>query len=177
MLAYALAVPEGSARLALLLTTGHAYWSAAIAAGLVFGLVSLATTLLGHFRAGLFPDQPRPDVPLGRLAAALAGFQIAIYLVQEALERVAIGAPLASLLDGRLLGVGVVVQVAIAVALAILLRMAGRAAEAAGRALRQLLRRPEPTVHPVPGTAVVWPSRLLAGGHGSRAPPRSSIVL
>jgi len=177
MLAYALAVPEGAARLALLLTTGHAYWSAAIAAGLVLGFVSLATTLLRHFRAGLLADRPRPDLPFGRLAAQLAGFQVAIYLVQEVLERVAVGAPLASFLEARLLGVGVVVQVAIAICLAILLRTVGAAAEAAGRALRQPLRRPAATTRPVPGQTVAWPTRLLAGGHGSRAPPRSSIVL
>jgi hypothetical protein len=177
MLAYALAVPEGPARLALLLTTGHAYWSAAIAAGLVFGSVSLATTLLRHFRAGLLPDQPRPAMPLGRLAAQLAGFQVAIYLVQEMLERAAVGVPPATLLDARLLGVGVAVQVAIAICLAILLYTAGAAAEAAGRALRQLRYRLEPTGRPVPGPIVVWPSRLLAGGHGSRAPPRSVLVL
>jgi len=177
MLAYALAVPESGARLALLVTTGHAYWTAAIAAGLVLGLVSLATTLLRHFRAGLLPGRPRPGQALGRLVAQLAGFQLAIYLVQEVLERVAVGAPLASLLDGRLLGVGVVVQVAIAVALAVLLCTAGAAAEAAGRALRRLHRRPERSGRPVPGTVVAWPSRLLAGGHGSRAPPASLLAL
>jgi hypothetical protein len=177
MLAYALAVPEDGPRLALLVTTGHAYWSAAIAAAMVLGFVSLASTLLRCFRAGRRPGQPRPSEPVGRLAAQLAGFQIVIYLVQEVLERVAVGAPLGSFLDGRLLAVGVVVQVAIAVALAILLRTAGAAAEAAGRALRQLRRRPEPAGHLVPGPAIAWPSRLLAGGHGCRAPPRSVLML
>lgn len=177
MLAYALAVPDAGARLALLLTTGHAYWSAAIAAAMVLGLVSLAGTLLRHFWAGLLPDQPRPEVPLGRLAAQLAGLQIAIYLVQEVLERVAVGAPVVSFLDARLLGLGIAVQVAIAVALAILLRTVGRVAEAAGRALRQPLRRPAATGRPAPDLVVAWPSRLLAAGHGSRAPPRSVLVL
>jgi hypothetical protein len=177
MVAYALAVPEGAARLALLLTTGHAYWSAAIAAGLVLGFVSLATTVLRHFRAGLLPGQPRPAMPLGRLAAQLAGFQVAIYLVQEMLERVAVGAPLASMLEARLLGVGVVVQVAIAFCLAVLLRTAGAAAEAAGRVLRLRRGRVAAVCRPVPGPTVAWPSRLLAGGHGSRAPPPSSFAL
>lgn len=177
MLAYALVVPEGATRLVLLLTTGHAYFSAAIAAGLVLGSVSLATTLLRHFRAGLLPDQPRPDMPFGRLAAQLAGFQVAIYLVQEVLERLAVGVPVTSLLNPRLLGVGVAVQVAIAFCLAILLRTAGAAAEAAGRALRQPVHRPAASSRPVPDLVVAWPSRLLAGGHGSRAPPRPVLVL
>jgi hypothetical protein len=37
----------------LLGATGHAYWTAAIAAAVVLGLASVATTLLGRFRAGL----------------------------------------------------------------------------------------------------------------------------
>ena len=44
-LAYALAVPEPGRRLAVLAGSGHAYWSAAIAAAIVLGLVSLGATL------------------------------------------------------------------------------------------------------------------------------------
>jgi hypothetical protein len=84
---------------------------------------------------------PQPGEHLGRLATQLAGFQVAIYLVQEALERLEAGIPAHALLDGRLLGIGVAVQSAIALALAVLLAAAGRAAEAAGRALRP---RPPP---------------------------------
>jgi hypothetical protein len=73
--------------------------------------------------------------------------------------------------------VGVVVQVAIAFCLAVLLRTAGAAAEAAGRVLRLLRGRAAAVCRPVPGPTVAWPSRLLAGGHGSRAPPRSSFAL
>ena len=52
-LAYALAVPEPGRRLALLAGSGHAYWSAAIAAAIVLGLASLGATLARSFRAGL----------------------------------------------------------------------------------------------------------------------------
>ena len=171
MLAYLLAVPEPSARVALLGATGHAYWTAAIAAATVLGLASLASTLLRRFRAGLRPGRAQPSQSVACLAAQLAGLQLAIYLVQEVLERLEVGVPAAALLNGRLLMVGIAVQVVIAVGLAVLLAVAGRVAEAAGRALHGSPRRPQP----VPGRMVAlvagWPSRLLAAGLGSRAPP------
>ena len=176
MLAYLLAVPEPSARVALLGATGHAYWTAAIAAASVLGLASVATTVLRQFRAGLLRNRPPPGQSVGRLAAQLAVFQLAIYLVQEVLERLEAGVPLQALLDGHLLTVGVVVQVGIAVGLAVLLAAAGRVAEAAGRALRRSPPRPGPVGVRVVDLVAVWPSRLLAAGLGSRAPPRPSAV-
>jgi hypothetical protein len=176
MLAYLLAVPEPSARVALLGATGHAYWTAAIAAASVLGLASVATTVLRQFRAGLLRNRPPPGQSVGRLAAQLAVFQLAIYLVQEVLERLEAGVPLQALLDGHLLVVGVAVQVAIAVGLAVLLAAAGRVAEAAGRALRRSPPRPGPVGVRVVDLVAVWPSRLLAAGLGSRAPPRPLAV-
>jgi hypothetical protein len=176
MVAYVLAVPSPTVRVALLGATGHAYWTAAIAAASVVGLASLATTLRRRFRAGLLAGRPEPGERLGSVAGQLAGFQVAIYLVQEALERLEVGIPAHALLDGRLLGIGVVVQSAIALALAVLLAAAGRAAEAAGRAVRPRSRCVEPAGRPVAGPAVAWPSRLLAAGRGSRAPPRSLLT-
>jgi len=177
MVAYLLAVPSPTVRVALLGATGHAYWTAAIAAASVLGLASLAATLGQRFRAGLLSDPPQAGEHLGRLAGQLAGFQVAIYLVQETLERLEAGIPARALLDGRLLATGVVVQTAIALVLAVLLALAGRAAEAVGRALRpRPRRRPEVTGGPVLDLVAAWPSRLLAGGRGSRAPPRLSVV-
>ena len=176
MVAYVLAVPSPTVRVALLGATGHAYWTAAIAAASVLGLASLAATLGQRFRAGLRSDPPQAGAHLGRLAGQLAGFQVAIYLVQETLERLEAGIPAHALLDGRLLATGVVVQTAIALVLAVLLAAAGRVAEAAGRALRQPGPHPEPIGLPVVEFIVVWPSRLLAAGRGSRAPPPSPVV-
>ena len=69
------------------------------------------------------------------------------------------------------------VQVAIAVGLAVLLTVAGRAAEAAGRALQQPPDHREPVGLPATADLVLgWPSRLLAAGLGSRAPPCSWIA-
>jgi hypothetical protein len=171
MVAYVVAVPSPTVRVALLGATGHAYWTAAIAAAVVLGLASLAATLGRRFRAGLLASHPQPADRLGRVATQLAGFQLAIYLVQETLERLEAGIPPHALLDGRLLLTGVVVQSAIALLLAVVLAAAGRAAEAAGRALRPQPRRVEPTSLPVVELVVAWPSRLLAAGLGSRAPP------
>jgi hypothetical protein len=176
MVAYVLAVPSPTVRVALLGATGHAYWTAAIAAAVVLGLASLAATLRRRFRAGLLASRPQPSDRLGRVAGQLAGFQLAIYLVQETLERLEVGIPAHALLDGRLLVTGVVVQMAIAVVLAVLLVAAGRVAEAAGRALRPRPRRVEPAGRPVVDLVVAWPSRLLAAGRGSRAPPRSLLA-
>jgi hypothetical protein len=176
MVAYVLAVPSPTVRVALLGATGHAYWTAAIAAASVLGLASLAATLGRRFRAGLLASHPQPADRPGRVAGQLAGFQLAIYLVQETLERLEAGIPAHALLDGRLLVIGVVVQTAIALVLAVLLVAAGRVAEAAGRALRPRPRRVEPTGLPVVDLVVAWPSRLLAAGLGSRAPPCSLLA-
>jgi hypothetical protein len=173
MAAYVLAVPSPTVRVALLGATGHAYWTAAIAAASVLGLASLAATLGRRFRAGLLAGHPQPTERLSHLAAQLAGFQIAIYLVQEALERLEAGIAPSALLDGRLLVTGVIVQTAIALLLAVLLAVAGRAAEAVGRALRRSRFRPPAVDGRVVALVAGWPSRLLAAGLGSRAPPRS----
>jgi hypothetical protein len=176
MVAYVLAVPSPTVRVALLGATGHAYWTAAIAAASVLGLASLAATLRRRFRAGLLASRPQPSDRLGRVAGQLAGFQLAIYLVQETLERLEAGIPAHALLDGRLLVTGVVVQTAIALALAVFLVPAVRVAGAVGRAPRPRPRRVEPAGRPVVDLVVAWPSRLLAAGRGSRAPPRSLLA-
>jgi hypothetical protein len=172
-LAYALAVPEPGQRLALLAVSGHAYWSAAIAAALVLGLGSLGATLARHFRAGLGHGGRPAAEPPGRLAGRLAILQVTIYLVQELIERAAAGVPLGGPIHGRLLFTGVAVQLVVALAIALALAWAGRVAEGAGRALR-LRRRPgRPDARPArPGlSAWVRPPQLLAAGLGGRAPP------
>jgi hypothetical protein len=171
-LAYALAVPEPGRRLALLAGSGHAYWSAAIAAAIVLGLVSLGATLARSFRAGLRTEGRPAGEPPGRLAARLAVLQVTIYLVQELIERAAAGAPLGGPVDGRLLLTGIAVQLLVATGLALGLAWAGRVAEVAGRALRRRSRaRPDP--HPVRLPPIGWvrPAILLAAGLGGRAPP------
>jgi hypothetical protein len=173
-LAYALAVPEPGRRLAVLAGSGHAYWSAAIAAAIVLGLVSLGTTLARSFDAGLRPGDRPPGEPLGRLAGRLALLQVTIYLVQELIERAAAGVPLGGPVNGRLLLTGIAVQLLVAGALALGLAWAGRVAEVAGRALRRRrLGRPDPRPVRLRPTGRVRPAILLAAGMGGRAPPAS----
>jgi hypothetical protein len=176
MVAYVLAVPEPTVRVALLGATGHASWTAAIAAAVVLGLASLAATLGRRFRAGLLAGRLQAGERLGPVAGQLASFQIAIYLVQEALERLEAGIAPHALLDGRLLITGVVVQSTIALVLAALVTLAGRAAEAVGRALRRPPAGLERTGLPLLDLVIAWPSRLLAAGLGSRAPPCSLVA-
>jgi hypothetical protein len=171
-LAYALAVPEPGRRLAVLAGSGHAYWSAAIAAASVLGLVSLVATLARHFNAGLRPGARPAAEPPGRLAGRLALLQVSIYLVQELVERAAAGVPLGGPVDGRLLLTGIAVQLLVAGALAVGLAWAGRVAEVAGRALRRR-RRHRPDRRPARPRPTGWvrPAILLAAGLGGRAPP------
>jgi hypothetical protein len=173
-LAYALAVPEPGRRLAVLAGSGHAYWSAAIAAAIVLGLGSLGTTLARSFNAGLRPGDRPAGEPVGRLAGRLALLQVAIYLVQELIERAAAGVPLGGPVNGRLLLTGIAVQLLVAGALALGLAWAGRVAEVAGRALRRRrLGRPDPRPVRLRPTGWVRPAILLAAGMGGRAPPAS----
>ncbi|HTE70901.1 MAG TPA: hypothetical protein VK942_19445 [Actinomycetes bacterium] len=176
-LAYALAVPEPGRRLAVLASSGHAYWSAAIAAAIVLGLVSLGATLARHFRAGLRPARRPAGEPLGRLAGRLALLQVTIYLVQELIERAAAGVPLGGSVHGRLLLTGVAVQLLVAAFLAVGLAWAGRVAEVAGRALRRhRLQRPDARPAHLRPTRWVRPARLLAAGLGGRAPPGFRVI-
>jgi hypothetical protein len=171
-LAYALAVPQPGRRLALLAGSGHQYWSAAIAAAVVLGLGSLGATLARSFRAGLAAGGRPAAEPPGRLAGRLALLQVTIYLVQELIERVAAGAPLAGPVDGRLLLGGIAVQLVVAAALAVALAWAGRVAEVAGRALRRRRLHGSDRRPPLPRpTGWVRPAILLAAGLGGRAPP------
>ena len=173
-LAYALYDPDPGTRQVLLAGSGHTYWSAAIAAATVLGLVSIGTTVTGRFRAGA-QGQGRhaPDPPCTRLAAHLALLQATIYLVQEVLERLAVGVPLTDAINGRQLLLGVSVQVLVAVALAVLVTWAGRAAEVAGATFRyRRVARPRPTTDRPRPVAWVRPTLLVAAGHGGRAPPR-----
>ncbi len=171
-LAYALAVPEPGRRLAVLAGSGHAYWSAAIAAAIVLGLASLGATLARSFHAGLRPGGRTAAEPMGRPAGRLALLQVTIYLVQELIERAAAGVPLGGPVNGRLLLTGVAVQLLVAVVLALGLAWAGRVAEVAGRALRRRRRRRlDPRPARLRPTGWVRPAILLAAGLGGRAPP------
>jgi hypothetical protein len=176
-LLYLVAVPDTKARAMVLAESGHGYWSWALAAALVLGVVSAVATVGGRFRRGLrreaaasWSSRSEGD-PLGLLAARLAALQVGIYLVQELLERLMAGLPLATVAHEQFLLMGLPVQVLVAVAVATVLVVLGRAAEAVGRAL-SLPPPPSRRRLPVPRPVVaVRAPRPAAGAAAIRAPP------
>jgi hypothetical protein len=171
-LTYVLAVPTAGARQALLASTGHSYWSAAVTVALILGLASAVGVVIRHFRGGLHGERTMGSEGIRRLALLLGGLQVGIFLLQETLERVEAGAPIATLRTDRLLLIGVLVQLLVAGALAIALFFLARVSAAAGRALsRPPAFAPARAAFVTVRVATIH-SRLVAGGGGSRAPPR-----
>jgi hypothetical protein len=178
-LLYLVAVPDTQARMTVLAETGHGYWSVAVAAAIVLGLFSLAGTAAGHLLAGLGrTGQPPAGLGpggLGSMARRLALLQTGIFLVQEAVERLAAGTPLSLLEHHRVLLDGILVQVLVALGVAAVLHLLGRAAEAVGRALR----RPaapgrQLDLGPLPAPPARASRRPGAYGH-IRAPPLPQV--
>jgi hypothetical protein len=173
-IAYLIVAPQGRTRAMLLAGTGHGYWSTAVAAEIVLGLLVAVSTVVRRFGHGLRRESRAPgDEPWARLAARLCLLQTTIFAVQEVLERTVSGHPVSLVVSDRLVLVGLLVQVAVAVLAATLLVWLGRAAEAVGRALAGT-PRPRPVLLPV----LLWPATLVRprsrprGARGSRAPPR-----
>jgi hypothetical protein len=67
-IAYLIVAPQGRTRAALLAGTGHGYWSTAVAAEIVIGLLVVVSMIAGRFRDGL-RRRPRG----GRYAVGVAG--------------------------------------------------------------------------------------------------------
>ena len=172
-IAYLIVAPEGRTRAVLLAGTGHGYWSTAVAAEIVLGLLAAVTTVLRHFSDGR-RRQPRPasEEPWAWLAARLCLLQATIFAVQEVFERAATGHPVGDVVRDRLLFAGFLIQVVVAMVMATLLVWLGRAAEAVGRAFGRG-ERPRPVHVPLvrPVTAVRPVSRPR-GVRAIRAPPR-----
>lgn len=131
---YGFVRPDEHARESLLAATGHAYLHLANESGLLLALIALAVALLGRVSRRRGVDAPS----IGTLFRSLAGFQVAVFLAMEVLERVSSGATLSGMLDGGLLPLGVLAQLLIAVLGSFLihhlLRAADRLGELLGRA-------------------------------------------
>ena len=172
-LIYLVKVPDTSARAAVLAATGHGYWSVAVAAAIVLGLMAVGAVVARQFRRGAGATAP-PHVPdrVDRLALRLALLQSAIFMVQEGVERLAAGAALGDLAAApSLLLTGIAVQVLVALGVAAVLAGLGRAAEAVGRALRAAGPPGTSTVLARPPARPVRRSRLPGGPAAIRAPP------
>jgi len=170
-LTYLLVVPAAGPREALLASTGHSYWWAAVLAAVILGLASAAVVAVRTFTGGLRGEETIGPEGIGRLAIRLGVMQSLIFVLQEIVERLDVHAPLTTLLTGRLLLIGVLVQSLVAVALAFVLFFVARVAAAAAHALRRPAHaRPAPL--PRPTLVAVPPRAAIAVAGGIRAPPR-----
>jgi hypothetical protein len=175
-LAYMVTVPGADAREALLLHTGHNYWSIAMAMAVVFGLMAIIGTVIRHAKIGARRAHHAATSweRYRSSAIRLVALQSAVFVAQEILERVHAGVPVSGLFHGGFLLVGLAVQILVAAALAIVLSWLGRAAEAVGRALA-------PTPHlrirraRLPWPAAAIPVRVAA--HGPRNPRAPPVLL
>ena len=175
-IAYLIVAPQGRSRAVLLAGTGHGYRST-FAAEIILGLLAVATFVARRFDRGLHRRRrPGGDEPWARVALRLCLLQVAIFVLQELLERVVAGSPLGELIGDRLLFVGILAQVAVAIGAATLLVLLGRAAEAVGRALGHGGERRAFRVPVERPRAARPPSSRPRGSRGIRGPPRFGIV-
>ena len=159
--AYRLLLPDAHARTLELAASGHGYLSGANVVGLVAAVIALAALFLGRV---LRAD----EVDLRHLTTRLIGFQMAVFVAMEVLERIASGGGVQHLPAVLLVGLPVQAGVALLVALfaRLLLRVAAAIAD-------RLALAPAWAVAPVTfadGSAAPR-QRLLTGSPPGRAPP------
>jgi hypothetical protein len=175
-LAYLVAVPAAE-RASFFATTGHVYWKAAIASATVLGAAAAVRTMVGSLRRGLRRAEPVGTVDrFLHLLPRISLLQVAIFVVQEALERLLAGAPIHTMLHDDILVVGILLQLAVAAVLALVLTLLGRAAEAIGRAVAPATVRLRREVRTRPAEAHRAASLLFRGAHGGRAPPATIVM-
>ena len=170
-LTYIVAVRQPGHRDAILNETGHSYWTGAVAAAIVLGV--LAVTALG-IRVARGAREPRDPHRFARVAPILAVGQVVAYAAIELVERILTHVPFSALLDHHeLLPVGVAIQVGIALAGALALCLIARTIRLVAEALRDPRRRHEaPTWTPAAAwNPPVLRSRALRGAWGLRGPP------
>jgi hypothetical protein len=164
-LTYGVESPNAAGRAQMLARTGHSYLHLANDVGLALGLTALVSLTISELSS---PTEPRS---FGWFASRLALVQTVTFGSMEVVERLVAHAPLATLLHGGLIVVGVLIQVAVAAAGAVLLRWLHRAAGT----LRSLVGSarfapPTPALTSVPD-APVRPRRIAVRRVGARAPP------
>lgn len=169
-IAYTIALPDPEARSALLATTGHGYWRAAVAAGLSAGLCSAAAFLAHRARDAARSSVSASGLPPW-LAPRLAAVQIGLFVAIELAERLGAGSPLHGLVSHGLLWRGVLGQVLVAAVATLILRWLAHLAEFVGRLVaggrrphRRLVRFPRPASD-APASGSDWAAL------GARAPP------
>jgi hypothetical protein len=169
-LGYLLAMPSAPARDQVLADTGHGYWLTAVRLAVVLAVVALGAVgwrQVQRARAGREPVHVGP----GSLALRLGGLQILGFIALEVTERVAVGAPVSTLLAHHVLVLGVLVQVLVASCLALALWLFTRAAGVIARALTGA-RFPRPvSIHVRATWIAARRPALVTGSGGPRSPP------
>jgi hypothetical protein len=169
-IAYLIAFPQAAGRGTALAESGHGYWVGAVALAIACAALAVSGTVVRHIRRALGRWPASPD-RVRTIAIRLAGLQTSLFVVQEVLERLRVGAPLSELERGGFLLIGIAVQIAVAVGIALVLALLGRTAAAIGRALSKTpdVQRPESDL--VGGRQVPPPQRVGATPSRPRAPP------
>lgn len=176
-LIYVTAAPDAGLRHTILTRTGHGYWSVAVAAAVVLGVLAAAGMVVGHLVGGSGHARISDGAEsLEALACRLAVLQVAVYVVQEVVERLVAGVSVDELLASpRLLLTGVAVQALVALGVAAMLVLLGRVAEVVAAFLVAVARRPEHKPAWWPAAPVARVLCLPGAPVGSRAPPVPSI--
>jgi hypothetical protein len=168
-LTYMVAIPDPVTRQLFLAVTGHAYLPAVVPAALILGIFAALSTVIRHL-AGARED-PVERWTWGRTIETLGVLQCAIFLTQETVERVAVGAPPGTLFHDHVFPIGLLVQLGVAVVVTLVLFALGRTVEAVAAALSR--RAPAPregrAFAPIPMSGLR--SRLVAVSGSIRAPP------
>jgi hypothetical protein len=175
---YMVAIPDPVTRQLFLVATGHGYLPAVVPAASILGIFAALSTVIRHL-GGDRETCPPDRCTWGRTMGTLGLLQCGIFLTQETIERIAVGAPPETLVHDHVLPIGLLVQLGVAAVVSLVLFALGRTVEAVAAALSR--RAPVPrwgrSFEPVPMSGLR--SRLVAVAGSIRAPPAitsSSLV-
>lgn len=129
---YVLVAPSSANRGALLRSTGHAYFSKAIAVAAAFGAIAMG---LSAARGWVRRFAARPSLGWRGLALVMAAVQLAGFVLLETVERAVVRTSVGGI--GAVLPTGFAVEALVAAAVAALLCLTVRAAEKIARAIRE----------------------------------------
>lgn len=170
-IAYRIAFPSAPARGAALTHAGHGYWFGAVVLAVAAAAFAASGTVVRSARRVLGRRSGSSADPVRSTATRLIALQTSLFVAQEVLERVRVGASLASLGRGGFLFIGISIQVVVALAVALVLALLGRTAAAIARSVA---RRPRPTASERYGLARPAVAPIQRTGRaplGPRAPP------
>jgi hypothetical protein len=162
---YVMAFPSAAERGPHLEATGHGYWPLAVAAAVACAGVALLVCV----GSGALRGRAGGPTPTWRAVRALAGWQVAAFVMMELAERTVAGARPEGLLTTPEFWLGLLLQLPVALVATRLLRTAERTGFRMASALR---RRPRPVARP----AVDRPRRAgaaLPAAVAFRARPRA----